>query len=455
MAARVPIAPNWSLIVTAAPTPFPEIPAPPTQTSAWLPPTPPARSTPVGESDRIHAIDVLRGFALLGILILNIQAFAMPGAAYMNPHAYGDLTGANYKVWWCTHVFGDQKFMTIFSMLFGAGILLMTSRAEARTGRSAGLHYRRMGWLILFGMLHAHLLWYGDILYSYGMCGLLVWLARKWSPKVLIPLGIVLISVAGLITLAGGLSMPYWGEDAVAKFSKGWTPSAEALQGELDAYRGSWLEQMPVRMVTSAMFETMMFAIWALWRASGLMLIGMALFKLGVFQARRSAQFYCKMAIVGLAIGLSLTAYGVHWNNQRQWAVESSFFFGSEFNYWGSLFASMGYVGVVMLLCKSPAILRLLGPLAAVGQMALTNYLMQTVICTTIFYGHGLGYFGSVERTGQAMVVLGVWAFQLIVSPIWLKYFRFGPAEWLWRSLTYWRIQPMRRSVIAPEAASM
>jgi len=441
--------------VTAAPTPFPESPAPPTQTSARLPPGSPLRSAPVGESDRIHAIDVLRGFALLGILILNIQAFAMPGAAYMNPHAYGDLTGANYTVWWFTHVFGDQKFMTIFSMLFGAGIVLMTSRAEARTGRSAGVHYRRMGWLILFGLLHAHLLWYGDILYSYGMCGLLVWLARKWSPKVLIPLGIGLITVTSVLMLASGMSMPYWGEEGIANFSKGWLPPAELVQGDLDAYRGSWLDQMPKRVVTSIMFETFLFAIAVFWRVSGLMLIGMALFRLGVFQARRSARFYCKMAIIGLTVGLSLAAYGVHWNNDRNWDVKSSFFFGSEFNYWGSIFASMGYVGVVMLLCTSPAILRSLAPLAAVGQMALTNYLMQTIICTTIFYGHGLGYFGSVERTGQAMVVLGVWAFQLIVSPIWLRYFRFGPAEWLWRSLTYWKRQPMRRTHGGPDAAAM
>ncbi len=145
--------------------PFPESFAPPTLPASDIPPAATLRSAPVGEGDRIESIDVLRGFALLGILLLNIQAFAMPGAAYVNPTAYGDLTGPNYWAWWFTHVFGEQKFMTIFSMLFGAGILVMTSRAEARTGRSAVLHYRRMGWLILFGVLHAHLLWYGDILY--------------------------------------------------------------------------------------------------------------------------------------------------------------------------------------------------------------------------------------------------------------------------------------------------
>ncbi len=127
---------------------------------------------PVAEKERIVSIDVLRGFALLGILPMNIQYFSMISAAYDNPTAYGDLHGANYWIWLFCHVLADQKFMTIFSMLFGAGILLMTSRIEATGKPSASLHYRRMGWLILFGLAHAYLLWSGDILVAYGMCGL-------------------------------------------------------------------------------------------------------------------------------------------------------------------------------------------------------------------------------------------------------------------------------------------
>jgi uncharacterized protein len=434
--------------VTATPTPdfddaFGQEPA--TQTAAWIPPSIPQRSTPVGEDDRFHAMDVLRGFALLGILILNIQFFAMPGAAYMNPTAYGDLNGNNYRVWWFSHVFCDQKFMTIFSMLFGAGIVLMTSRAEAKTGRSAAVHYRRMGWLILFGLVHAHLIWPGDILYTYGVCGLLVWLARKWKPVVQIALGAILISVASAISFGIGLSVPHWPAEAIKGFAESWTPSAEVLQKEIDAYQGGWFEQQPQRMLAAAVFQTMMFAVWSFWRVTGLMLVGMALYRMGVFQARRSVVFYAAMAIVGLGVGLMLSSSGVRWNEARDWALESSFFYGMQWNYWGSLFASLGYVGVVMLACKSVGLIRLLKPLGAVGQMALTNYLMQSVICTTIFYGHGFGQFGQFERVDQAKVVVGVWLIQLIVSPIWLAMFRFGPAEWLWRSLTYWNPQPMLR----------
>src|SRR5258708_23123865 len=140
----------------------------------------------VAGPERIVPMDVLRGFALLGILVMNIQLFAMVEAAYDNPTAYGDLNGANFLVWLLSHLFADQKFISIFSMLFGAGIVLMWRKAERSGARPARLHYRRMGWLILFGLLHAYLLWYGDILYAYGICGLFVCLFRRKSPRTLI-----------------------------------------------------------------------------------------------------------------------------------------------------------------------------------------------------------------------------------------------------------------------------
>jgi uncharacterized protein len=131
---------------------------------------------PITEGERIVSIDALRGFALLGILYMNIQAFSMVSAAYMNPTAYGDLHGANYAVWLLGRLLADLKFMSIFSMLFGAGIFLLTSQVEASGRRPTPLHYRRMGWLLLFGLLHGSLLWYGDILYDYALCGMLVFL---------------------------------------------------------------------------------------------------------------------------------------------------------------------------------------------------------------------------------------------------------------------------------------
>src|SRR5438132_1465135 len=137
-------------------------------------------SVPVTAAERITTLDALRGFALLGILTMNMQSFSMIGAAYFNPTAYGDLTGVNYWVWYLCAVFADSKFMTIFSMLFGAGIVLMTGRAEASGRRAALLHYRRMGVLLLFGLAHAYVLWPGDILYSYAICGCVLYPLRRF-----------------------------------------------------------------------------------------------------------------------------------------------------------------------------------------------------------------------------------------------------------------------------------
>ncbi|MCP3962233.1 MAG: DUF418 domain-containing protein [bacterium] len=402
-------------------------------------------AAPVSESQRIVSLDVLRGFALLGILTMNVGAFSMPAAAYFAPTVYGDLTGLNGWIWRLTHLLADMKFMAIFSMLFGAGIVLMTQRAESRGKPATGLHYRRMGWLIVFGLLHAHLLWYGDILYWYGMCGLVVFLFRKLSPKWLIVLGFLSISVSSGIMLAAGASSGHWPPQVLEEVVKELKPPPEAMAEEVGAYQGDWLEQMSERVPKSLEMETSTFLVWAAWRVSGLMLLGMALFKLGVFGGERSRRFYATLIAVAVAVGIPVIAYGIHWNFATAWEAPGFFFFGSQFNYWASILVSLGWVGVVMMACKTTSLSVLLRPFAAIGRTAFTNYILQTVICTTIFYGHGLGLFGQVERSGQAAIVVAVWVFQLIVSPLWLRHFRFGPLEWVWRSLVYLKRQPFKR----------
>ena len=406
---------------------------------------------PVAEATRIDAIDVLRGVALLGILVINIQWFSMPGAAYFNPTAYGALEGANLYAWLAGRMFADQKFMTIFSMLFGAGIVLMAGRAEARSD-ARGVHYRRMGWLLVIGLLHAHLLWHGDILFLYAVCGMLVYPLRRLSPRRLLALGTVLLAIASALSIGSGLSLPYWPEDERAAFrTEVWEPTPEMIEAELAAFRGSWLAQKPSRSGGALFFETVLLISWGLWRAGGLMLIGMALFKADVFSARRSARFYAALIAAAVLIGLPLQAYGLSLDFERGWTLWS-FFIGVQFNYWPSVAVSLGYVGLVMLACRSAPLHRLTRPFASVGRTALSNYLLQTILCTTIFYGHGLGWFGSVDRVGQLGVVAGVWALQLLASPLWLRRFRFGPAEWVWRSLTYGARPPMRRMPM-PEPA--
>ena len=398
---------------------------------------------PVLKKDRIVSLDLLRGIAILGILIMNIQSFPMPGAAYLNPMAYGDMTGINKWVWILSHVFADQKFMTIFSILFGAGVVLFTENAERRSGKSAGLHYRRTFWLLIIGLLHAHLVWYGDILVAYAICGFIIFLFRKVNAKALLILGIFLISVHTIIYLFFGFSMEFWPPQSIAETQKSWLPPVETLQAEIDAYTGSFSEQLTQRSGSALFLETFVFLSTFLWRAGGLMLVGMAFYKWGILSAKKSKQFYFKGFLISWIIGLSVVVFGLFKHYANNWAMEYSMFIGSQFNYWGSLFVGFGIICLVMLMARSNRFIELKKRMAAVGQMALTNYLMQSFICVLIFYGFGL--FGSVERIWQLIILLCVWLVQILWSKPWLNNFRFGPFEWLWRMLTYLKRQPFKK----------
>lgn len=400
---------------------------------------------PVGRAERIVSLDVLRGFALLGILVVNVVSFSMISATYLNPTAQGELSGANYWVWLLTHVLVDTKFMSIFSMLFGAGIVLMAERAEAAGRSGMGLHFRRMFWLMLFGLLHAHLLWYGDILFLYGVCGFVVYWFRRRRPAFLLIAAFAFLGVGTGISLLSGWSMPYWPDEQLAEITMDWEPSPAVIEAELAAYRGDWLQQMAHRVPAAIEFETLILLVWGFWRAGGMMLLGMALFKMGVFSDQRSRRSYLLWGAAAFLIGVPAILYGVRQNVAANWEARYSFFFGPLYNYWASILVSLGYVGLVMLVCRSGTAKAVQRVLAAVGQTALSNYLFQTIICTTVFYGHGLGWFGTVERVGQLGIVIAVWTLQLVVSPIWIRHFRFGPFEWLWRTLSYLRLQPMRR----------
>lgn len=204
--------------------------------------------TPVPESDRYQALDVLRGCAVLGILVMNIQMFAMPLAAYSNPTALGARPTRDFVVGSTNHLWADQKFMTIFSLLFGAGVLLMTTRIAERGGRPALMHYRRMGWLLVFGLLHGYLLWHGDILVLYAICGLCVYPARRLPARTLLVLGLVVLAIGSLISIVSGLSLDSWPPEQVRALSDDfWRPPPDRIAQEIAAFQGGWLAQMAWR----------------------------------------------------------------------------------------------------------------------------------------------------------------------------------------------------------------
>ena len=397
-------------------------------------------NSPVEVADRIESLDVLRGFAVLGILVMNIQSFAMPGAAYLNPTAYGDLNGINFFTWLVSYLLVDQKFMSIFSMLFGAGICLFADRAEARSGRSAGLHYRRTFYLLVFGFVHAYFLWSGDILVAYALCGSVIFLFRNRSPRTLVVIGLAVFAVASVLSIGIGLTTEFIPEKDVADITATWAPDAVKIDAELLAYRSGWFTLQAQRTSDTLGMHTTVLPIEVFWQSAGIMLLGMALYRWHILSAVRNDRFYCCLALIGFGVGLPVVAAGAWWNFAAGWNWERSMFLGSQFNYWGSLAMAFGYVGIVMLAVRRGWSSALQMRLAAAGRMAFTNYIAQTLICTTIFYGYGFGLFGRVDRWQQAIAVIAVWGIQLWWSPLLMRRFRYGPLEWCWRALTYWRI---------------
>jgi uncharacterized protein len=253
-----------------------------------------------------------------------------------------------------------------------------------------------------------------------------------------------MLMIGSGIYLVSGFSMRFWPEGDLRQFeAEMWNPPAVKAAEEIEIYRGGWLKQLPDRMSTAAAMETQVFLFFFFWRAGSLMLIGMALFKMGVLSSLRSSRFYATLIGLACAVGLPVITYGVYRNFESGWTVDR-FFLGAQYNYWASLLVALGWVGVVMLLCRKKILQWLTQRLAAVGRMALSNYLLESILCTTVFYGHGLGLFGQVSRAGQILVVIPVWIVLMTVSPLWLRRFRYGPFEWLWRSLTYWTILPIR-----------
>ena len=392
---------------------------------------------------RIVSLDVLRGVALLGILLMNIQAFSMIEWAYFNPTAYGDLTGANYAVWYLSRLFVDTKFMSMFSMMFGASMLLILDGAVARGKRPFTVHARRNLFLLVVGAAHAYLFWSGDILFPYALCSFFAFLFRKRNPRTLVVLALVMLTIGATLTFLGGLQPD---SPALEEQSAAFNPSPELVEEELAIFRGSWSEQMARRVPSTLAMHLGVFPFFFFWRVSGMMFLGMALFRWGVLSAERSTRLYLTLFTLGMGIGLPLVHRGVVVSQASGWDYRVTFFQAAGYNYWGSVLVALGWIGVVMLLCKSASTVKALSPLAAVGRMAFTNYLMHTLIATTFFYGHGFGQFGRLERVEQLAFVIAVWAFQLIASPLWLRRFRYGPAEWIWRWVTNGERPAFRRA---------
>ena len=399
---------------------------------------------PIAGADRIHQLDVLRGVALLGILVMNMIYFGLPGALYLNPVALGPLEGLDRAAFLFSEVFANEKFMGLFSVLFGAGVVLFTDRIRSKGKSEAAWHYRRNGWLLLFGLAHAYLLWNGDILVTYAICSVWLFFFRGWSVRGLLLAAGVFLGGLMLANLFFGWSMPYWTPEELDGLRAFWSPDAASVAQEVDAYRGSWLDQMAQRIPGALAVQTALLPFVAP-RATGMMLLGMALYKAGVLTGGRDRQWNGRLALIGLGLGTLISGFGVWQNEAVAWSMEYSFFTGSVLRTLGMAPLVLGYIGGILWLCEGQLGAWLERRLAPVGRMAMTNYLTQTILATTIMYGHGLGWYPTMGRAELWLLILPIWGLQIAWSSWWMERFHFGPFEWLWRSATYWKAQPMRR----------
>ena len=387
-------------------------------------------------NQRIVAIDVLRGVSILGILIMNIQGFALIAISYLNPLAQGPLSEIDQQTYFWSHLLADQKFMTIFSILFGASLLLIGNKLAAKGYKQITYLLKRNTILLFIGAIHAYILWHGDILVAYALCSFFTIWFHKLSPLKLLIISLIMLTVPSLIMAIGAETIQYWDTKDILAFSQEWWPSAASIKQQITSFQGDWIEQISLRAEYAFSTHSSDFLVFFFWRVSGLILLGMALFKLGVLTAKLNKKTYTLIAVIGLLLGIPLVITGYELNIANAFNWHYSFFNGTNYNYWGSIMMAMAYISIIMIICKLLGSNIILTPFTALGRTALSNYLGQTLICTTIFYGHGLGYFGQFSRAELLYFVVIIWAFQLIVSPLWLKYFKQGPIEWAWRSLT-------------------
>lgn len=428
----------------------------------------PSRIHPVKVTERVHSLDILRGLAILGILVINIEFFAQPIAKLINPSLSDNFTGLNYYIWLIKEYLFFGKFWSIFAMLFGAGAYLLITRAEEK-GKAAGIadiYYRRLFWLLLFALIHGYLIWNGDVLYDYALVGLFLYPLRKLSVRtMLIVVGILLV----LYTLRP--YMDYKNDVAlynqvveINKIKNQGQELTEEQQSILDKWKEKKSFNNPDReslqktiktMSTGTYFEIIdfnkdwlleMHTVWfyekGFLRTLMKMILGMALIKAGILSAKSKIKMYLLMIIIGYAVGFSLAGLRTQYLLDHNFSILAKDFVFITWEIEVTAVA-LGYIGLICLFCKLNILNWLKKSLSAVGRMAFTNYIMQSLIGISIFYGFGFGLFGTMDKTEQLWIVGAVWLFQLIASPLWLKYFQFGPLEWLWRSLTYWQRQPM------------
>jgi uncharacterized protein len=435
--------------------------------------TPFSGVAPVTQSERIIILDSLRGFAILGILLMNIPGFGLPAPVGWDPSVLNEYGTTDFKVWNFVEWFPEGTQRALFSMLFGAGILLFIGGKEKRVEGMlpADYFFRRQLWLMVFSLFDVFvLLWWGDILLDYACLGMIMFAFRKLPPKaLLIGAGLCFIfmlarenrdlyqdkkmirrgeAIAAMDTSKVKLNDIQKEQlGAMQEFKENSTQESKLKRMEKNIRKTTGSYEMLYDYRTNNYTNTLVkYLFFGVWDVLLFMFLGMAFFKMGILTGQANIKVYWGMCIVGLGVGLTLSYLRL----QQMVDIKFNWFeytkkFSFAFYELSRTFRSVGILGLLMLLYRSGLFKWLFALLRPVGQMAFTNYLMQSFMCGLFFYGVGFGMYGKLQRHEVYYVVAAVWAIQIIYSNIWLHYFRFGPLEWCWRSLTYWKKQPFRK----------
>ncbi|MBX3392290.1 MAG: DUF418 domain-containing protein [Phycisphaeraceae bacterium] len=498
---------------------------------------------PIRVSDRLGAIDTCRGLALLGIFMVNITIFSGPIGDMLKALPPAPTEGITEHIaHYFTAIFFSGKFYPLFSLLFGAGLILQMSSVERRGGRFVPLYLRRLVVLAVIGLSHAIVLWYGDILFIYAFAGLAMLLLRKLRPSTLFILAGVLFGLITVVTLGAAAigamvgaapastsvseqapdvpvgtreqaltadghdasvvnpaapadsdgdvaatdgkseaGEPYPGgpADTAAKeegdssrkdvpdedarpyevFLKSMESRSDRVQGpwddrwkeaERDVYRhGGFVPALVVRSITWA--SMIIFCLFGFgWHVLMMFMIGAALIKVDFFSPSRE-RWHVRLAWLGLLVGVPLSVVSAAATVLFDPGFARAFLQGWGVMAGGPLMALM-YVSLLTLAVNRGYFPAATGAVANVGRMALTNYLMQSVIATFIFYWYGLGLFDQVSRVACVSMVLGIYLVQVLFSNVWMSFFLYGPMEWLWRLLTYLRVPSLFRTASSDRA---
>ncbi|MEJ7827917.1 MAG: DUF418 domain-containing protein [Segetibacter sp.] len=430
-------------------------------------------AVPVIKKDRFVILDCIRGIALLGILIMNITSQSQPHFFYDSMNLNQPLTGPNFYVWAIMRFFFEGTMRGLFSILFGAGAILLLMKLEKQKEglEPADIYYRRMLWLLVFGLINAFvLLWPGDILYPYAIAGLLLFPFRNWSYQKLLCGALFFLAIA---TYKENSSLKEDKETITkGRIAESLDSQKKTLTGEQKEDLGKWktfkerstaegmmkeadkeLKKVQgksyldiFRYYRDIIMRRQSFGVYnfSFWDTMIFFFIGMALFKTGFIMGKSNKYLYVAIAVVGIGVGLTMNYFVLQDDYYNRFdylkIVEKLYFNHYEIR---RVFQTLGYLSLLILMYKFIPFKKVMNIFAPVGQMAFTNYLMQSIITSVIFYG--FAYYGKLQRYEIYYIVAAIWVFQLVFSAVWLRYFSFGPFEWIWRSLTYQRFQPFRK----------